>query len=221
MTYLELCNKVREKCAISGGDLPSVENQVGTRLKVVNWVNDAYEDIQRLKKEWLFRQADKTFQTITGVDSYTSEMSNVSEIRFNSVTSYTTSIGVADELELDFLHYDDFRRCYQIGSQNDARPLHYSIGNDRSLLLGPKPNVIYAINFQYTQKIQSLSENTSEPIIPDDYQMAIVWKAAMYYAGHEEAPEQFQVFNRYYLDVLKELNEEQLNTEPFEMETLA
>lgn len=221
MNYLELCQRTARECSIPGEGPASVTGQSGILQLIVNWVNQAYEDVQKFKDNWSFRQGDLSFQTISGVDTYAAEMSNISKIRDNSMSAYLTSIGVQNENYLEFLHWNHFYEFYKKQFQSDAQPLHYSISPDFALVLGPQPNDIYTINGQYTKRIDSLTSNSDIPIIPADFHMAIVWKACMYFAGYEEAQVQLELFNRYYSEELGRLSREQAPTITFERTALA
>jgi len=202
MDYLALTKQISLECSISGDGPASVANQIGQTQLIVNWTNKAYEDIQRDSLYWHFRQLEKTFSTVSTVEAYKTEMSDVVEVKQYSVTLY---LAKADESFLTELAYDAFKKKYRFGVQATGRPTEYSIHPDGSMLLGPIPDDTYTVNFEYIRTIHSLVNDTDLPIIPQDYQNTIKWKACLYYAGYEEAANQYQVFDKYYKEALSRL----------------
>ena len=206
MNFLELCQEVRRECALPGSGPTSVKNQQGILENIIHWTNQAYEAIQLESSEWYFRQAEKTFQTIENVTSYTSEMLDVSNITQGTVSIYLDS--VADEALLTVLPYQDFRENFLVGEQTASRPYYYSVKNKKDFVIS-KPDDVYTIRFEYTKKAERLVDNTDIPMIPSEYHEAIIYKACMYYSGYEEAGEQYQAFYVRYNEIFNRLVREQ------------
>jgi hypothetical protein len=64
-----------------------------------------------------------------------------------------------------------------------------SITPEKDLAFGSTPDIAYVIDGEYYTQPVSLTADTDIPGIPDRFQMAIVYRAMMYYAGYEAAPE--------------------------------
>lgn len=54
MNYLELVNRARVECGVSGNALTAVTGQSGENARFTGWINSAYVDIQTAKKIGIF-----------------------------------------------------------------------------------------------------------------------------------------------------------------------
>lgn len=81
MNYLQLCQRACIECGVASGQaiktaLPTVVGASGSLGRVVNWVNDAWVDIQEAHDDWDFMRSSNllgagvAFQTIAGQASY-------------------------------------------------------------------------------------------------------------------------------------------------------
>lgn len=71
MNFLQLCNRLRLECGVSGADLTSVASQTGEPGRLVAWVNSAWLDIQNTRTDWQWMRTTATFPTATGQPTYT------------------------------------------------------------------------------------------------------------------------------------------------------
>jgi len=203
MNFLALCQGVHREGGVSGSGLTTTVSQAGILLKIVEWTNRAYQDIQKLHDDWDFRQSSKNFQTISGTGEYLSQVSDVNKVDTEKVTSYLTTTGVGDERQLWFIDFDRFHKAFLVGTQNDSTPEYFTIGNDGALIFGPVPDAAYTVTFYYTKTIDVLSGNTDIPILPSDYHEIIQWKACIYYAKYLENENLMQMFRENYRESLK------------------
>jgi hypothetical protein len=60
---------------------------------------------------------------------------------------------------------------------------------NKDLAFGAIPNLAYVIDGEYYTQPVDLVADTDVPLIPARYHMMIVYRAMMYYAGYESAPE--------------------------------
>jgi hypothetical protein len=193
MTFLELCKRVRSEAGISGTGPATVVGQTGEMERVVNWTNQAWEDIQNHRTNWLWMRGDFSFESTADKADYTAAEAGIAT-RFrdwdvNTIKSYKTSIGVANEQELYELSYLDYRRIYLTGSRNAGTPTSFAISPSKQLLLGPKPEDIYTVNGQYWKSPQALTADADEPEMPEEFHMLIVWMALERYGLFESAGE--------------------------------
>lgn len=65
MTFLELVQRLRSETKASGTTVTSVVSQVGEYARLVNWINDAWLDIQSTHTDWGWMRSDVTFPTVT------------------------------------------------------------------------------------------------------------------------------------------------------------
>jgi hypothetical protein len=216
MTFLELCQRlVQESGGLSGTGPTTTASQTGDMGKVVDWILSAYEDIQNLHPDWNFLRNELTFQTIAAQQAYTPAQAGYTEYGEwikDSFRSYLTSSGVNGEIEMEWREWEDFRATYMLGAirATTTQPYIVSQKPDTSLILWPIPDAAYTINGEYFKRAQTMTDDGDIPIIPVKYQMIIVWRALMFYAGWANAPEMYQVGQKEFRRLLNQLELSQL-----------
>jgi len=194
MNYLQLCqDTVRESGTISGDTQPStVSGQSGRLLKVVNWVQKAWQDIQNLHDDWTWMRQEFTGAISPGSARYTSASFSLTRwsrwiCEDDNLTIYKTSLGVADEGALSQIDWTTWRQRYGRGAQNQGRPREYAISPQGELCFGPVPDAAYTVRGEYQQSAQTLSLNADVPELPDaTLHTVIVWKALLLLSQFDE-----------------------------------
>jgi len=193
MTYLQLCQQLREKAGISGTGPTAVTGQSGEMLRLVNWINQAWEEIQLSRTNWLWMRGDFSFQTVANDYDYTPAQAGIttrfSQWDVDTIKSFRTSIGVSNEYELNEQTYSRYRSLYLTGPQPAGTPIIFSIAPDRKLLIGPKPDGIFTVSGQYWKSPQALVNDGDTPEMPAEFHMLIVWRALEMYGWYESAAE--------------------------------
>lgn len=218
MNFLQLCQRLIEKSDISGA-IASVALQRGEMLKVVNWVNEAWRDIQISNTNWDWMRDDFSFATTASVGEYAVAATGVvdfSKWHCDTFRIYRTATGVVDENFMPEWDYRDFRDTYLYGLQVPGRPIVFAVKPKGSaLLLGALPDGIYTVRGEFQRKATLMVANTDEPAMPEEYHMVIVHAARMKYAASENAPEvmaEAQYDYRRMMSQLAELQTEALCT---------
>lgn len=192
MDFLRLCQRTVEKCAISGS-MVSVSGRSGEMLRVVNWVNEAWHDIQLAQAGWDWMRYEFTLTTIAGQQGYTpaeASLTSFSRWHTDTLRIYKTDLGLADDKFIVELDYKSFRDTYMLGVQLPGAPTVFAVKpRGSSLLFGAVPDGVYTVYGEYQKAPHYLVENTDTPDMPDEYHMAIVHAARMKYAAYENAPE--------------------------------
>lgn len=211
-TFLELCRDLRREAGVSGTDLmpASVLNQTGEMRKIVEWVLKAYTAIQNLHQTWDFLREDFSFSTISGTANYTKGAVNLDELgrwKGDTLRCYLTATGVSDQQELEYVPWEEFRASYSLAvlSTQSQRPVVVTVRPNQSLTFWPIPDADYTITGEYFKRAQTMTENADEPLIPEEYQEAIVWRALMYYGAERAAPEKYSHGETEYKRVLHAL----------------
>jgi|TARA_Y100000310_G_scaffold51684_1_gene47605 hypothetical protein len=215
-TFLEICQKVaRESGTISGALPTAVTGQTGRLLKIVNWVADAWDEIQNDQSTWLWMR--KEFSDVTVADTFKYSASDWSLTNFSrwvidplSVTMYLTATGVSDEGELKFITWEEWRIKYGRGTQDSGRPIEYTITPAEEFAVGPKPDAVYTINGEYFEDNETLAADGDTPNCPARFHNVIVWKALMKLAGSDEGGEQSKNFEALYKPLRFALERDQL-----------
>jgi hypothetical protein len=217
-TFLQLCQDLRREAGISGTDsMPAaVTSQTGEMKRVVEWVKKAYRDIQNLHPNWHFLSTEFSFQTISSTSTYTKNSVSLTELGSWDPTTfraYLTATGVTDEQELRYWpNWHKFRDAYLIGASRSTsgRPTDFSIKPDKSIVLWPTPSAAYTVVGEYFKRAQELSANADEPLFPQEFHDILVWRAIVFYAAHEAAPEVYAHGKSEYNRLLRALRRDQL-----------
>lgn len=197
MNLLQLVNEVeRESGTVSQSQrLTTVVGASGRQEKIVQWVVQAWQDIQGERRDWTFRRKQFSGALTIGQAGYTAAELGITDfggwdrdlMNETGVSLYDSTIGRSDEVRIALIPWPRWVETYDIGSPENMRPIVCSIGYDNKLYFGNPPDAAYVARGWYHRSLQTLSANTDEPIIEEDYHSAIVWRALMYLAQHDEA----------------------------------
>lgn len=196
MTFLQLVQRVVEKGGISGSGPETVISQSGELKRAVNYVNEAWNDIQLARTDWRWMRGSVSFETVADQPTYTAEQCGITDLEYwllntkqNTFRSYVTAEGVGSEIFFSYQPYDAWRDCYQYGAIRDSRsrPLTITVTPDQSLGLGETPDSgDYTIVGEYMKMPSLLVEDGDIPGLPIPFHMLIVYRALMIYAQYEE-----------------------------------
>ena len=215
MTFLELAQRLRQEAGIAGSGPATVIGQTGELGRIVSWVLSADEDIQNTYANWKFLQTSFTFPTIDTIQSYAPADVSLSDLatwkhdRIDDLTIYSSA---ADEQYLIFIPWDEFQGAYMFGSTRTqtGRPTIVTIKPDNSIYLWTIPDDVYTVTGEYFKKAQAMSVDISEPIIPSQFHMIIVWKGLMLYSAYNSAPDLYAHGQAEYRNILRKLEKSQL-----------
>jgi hypothetical protein len=215
MNFLALAQRACVECGVASGQailsaLPTTVGATGSLGRVVNWVGDAWADIQTDHDDWDWMRSSNllgggvTVQTLAGQASYPlgtgAGMVGVAVDSFGkwdreTFRSYATAVGFTGEDFLEEIPFDTWRDTYMFGAQRtvQTRPVVVAVGPDQSLNLGPPPNGLYTVTADYFVAPSVMVLDTDIPLgLPTRFHMLIVYRAMMKYAGYESAPEVYQ-----------------------------
>lgn len=201
MTFLELCQRVRQECAVSGTGPTAVTGQTGEMKRIVDWTADAYSQICMASTHWRFLRSSFTVNTVNNQEEYLPTActdSNLSALIGSATVGkfaewitdtfriYLQSAGKAAEQNLWPRGYAWHRERYQFQTVSTGQPFEFSVRpHDKAILLGPKPNGVYVLYGDYYRSAPRLSANSDQHLLPERFEMAIVWRAVQSYAGYE------------------------------------
>lgn len=194
MNLLQLVNQTRVECGVSGPALTTAQSQVGESGRMVSWVQQAWIDLQTSKEDWLFMREEFEFHTSAGTWEYTAVAAGLNDFgnwKRDSFRCSTAGQSYRDEQLLNYMDWTTYRNLYRYANMRNttARPVVVSIKPNKDLAFGSIPDGDYVIVGEYYTQPVSLTLDTDSPIIPDRFHMAVVYRAMMYYAGYEAAPE--------------------------------
>lgn len=190
-TYLQLCQQLQREAVFPGADMSSVTGQSGEYLKIVRWVERAWTEIQ-IEKPWNFRWAAFSVALSSG--------SRVFDVRTLIGSDAADSIATTEPLVLthptsglkrriQLVDWPLFLRNWADANSRDleAWPAQCSVRPDGSLEFNQNLDVAYTLAGSYLRKPQVLAANDDEPIMPEAYHQAILYRALKKYAEFEEA----------------------------------
>ena len=194
MNLLQLTNQTRVECGVSGPTLSSVQNLTGESARILAWVQQAWIDVQTSKEDWLFLREPFEFNTVAQQWEYTpanAGLTNFGNWKRDSFRASSVNNLYRDEQLMNYMDWTTYRNLYRYANMRNtyARPVVVSITPNKDLAFGSTPDQAYTIVGEYYTQPVNLSADTDIPGIPDRFQMIIVYRAMMYYAGYESAPE--------------------------------
>lgn len=194
MNLLALVNRTRDECGVSGPALSSTQNLTGESARIKNWVNAAWVDIQSAKEDWDFMRKSVVFNTVASKQFYTATEAGLDDFanwKRDSFRASSAGSDYRDEQLLNYMDYTTFRNLYMYGNMRHTtqRPVVVTVTPEKNLGFGAIPNGAWVINGEYYKAPAELSADTDVPPIPDRFHMAIVYRAMIYYASYEAAPE--------------------------------
>lgn len=201
MTYLQLVQRLRSECGVPGSGPTSVVGQTGEMQRLVNYTNQAYQEIQLARRDWEWMKTFVSFNTTAHKQNYapTSVAPDIGLSSFfhwqnDSFWVYLASAGKATERTLDQCEYDSLRNSYILGpgTTTYGQPVSIAIAPDKSLYLGPSPDDVYTITAEYFTAPQALALDTDVPTMPERFHMAIVYRAVWKYGMFNAASEVVQ-----------------------------
>lgn len=197
-TFLQLCQDMARESGAVGSAPSSVLNQTGRQAKCVDWVRDAWTQIQNDQPDYSFLFATFSQALTIGSASYAPTSLGIESFQrflmdrqgYKPVTIYES--GAQDqECTLTYVPYQSWRVSYDRGVHDPAKPIVWSVAPDRSLVVGPKPDKAYVLRGEYQRGPQVLAADNDVPIMPDQYHQIIVWRACMSLALYDEAQSAF------------------------------
>lgn len=204
MNYLELVNRARQECGVSGSRLLTLSSASGLSAEAQrfkDWVSEAWIMIQTDFSEADFMRADFSFETAAGVQKYLPSAAGAPDVTMwkrDTMRCRRTADGFNGEQLLPFLGYDHFRDYYLYGPmrENRSRPVLFTAEpGTKAILLGATPDDVYTIEGQYFRSPVKLEEDADTPSLPNQFHMLIVHMAMAQYAAFEYAPEVAQRAN--------------------------
>lgn len=179
MNWLSICRRVRKEIGLSGTDTSpaSVTGQTGEMLNVVNWVGSAWLAVQgRAKWEW---QWENTTVTILAGAYFVAAA--VSADRYEIDATY------AGTWPLEYMPWDDFRVVYPAALITAGNPTHWTVRPDRAVAVNARPETDLVLTVERFVNPSAIGGDAESPLMPEHQHEAIVWRAVMFYAGHDEA----------------------------------
>lgn len=215
-TFLEICQNVASKSGtVSGTNPTTVTGQVGRLLKIIDYVNEAWDEIQTSQDAWKWMRRDFTKAIASPTQAYTpAAFSLTSFARWDTTKKlyiYETAEGQGSEGEIDYYRWRDFRPTYLTGEIKTQLPQAYSIRDyDSAMVFSNIPDLAYTVRGEYFKDNQVLEADGDIPECPAKYHKAIQYLALQLLAEYDEADYAANKAQSNYADVYSRLVTNQL-----------
>jgi hypothetical protein len=198
MNFLQLCQRLRQECGGSGDGPTTTVNQAGESKQFIDWVNQAYLEIQEERRDWQWLWNEAQLQVTQGINTYS-----------------LASIYVVDDSMilngrvLDRISFEDYREQSRMGLQTSI-PTQWAMRPDGAIVFNALPESNGVLKYEYYRTPALLSGNEDTPRLPERFHMLIVYKAMTYYGYYENAPEVLQQGTRLFDAMSAKLSRDQL-----------
>lgn len=211
MNFLQLCQRTRAESSISGEGPTNVSGQTGMYGKIVNWVKQAHEEIQLMEAQWRFDWLDHEDQLVAGKASYSPSSDwglLVKQWIRDGAYVYRTEDGPNSKHWPMWIDWREYQRLQQQGV--NGLPVYWTEGPDKKLYFYPSPDRPLNFYGEYYAKPEVLTGNTDTPRMPEEYHMAIVWRAVMFCANDIEDAARYVVAKENYMNLLMKMRTTEL-----------
>ena len=204
MTYLEICKSVRILAGAQGSGPTSVEDGDlgGYEVNLVHFVDTAYIDIQSSRDNFKFMRDDAQWGLVISQDVYDTafipdDIKKVDNIRIRKSNGKWKYL-----IELD---YDSAEFTF-INEDTDGEPNYFSrVPGSGNIKLYPPPSEALLVNIEYYRKPETLELNEDIPKLPEEFHLAIVYKAADRFAAFLGSPEIDEEYREAYKNMFRAL----------------
>lgn len=203
-TYLQLFQKAKRDCRITGAAPTSVSGNTGVLDRLANWLTDVYVELQN-RAEWRWLRHEFTLPTVADTSTYAytacTDVETAATIdRFSHWWAhdleipykiYRQSTGVGGEYWLSWTPWEYYRSVYRVGSNTTATgiPALVSVDLLDRLVLGPTPDAVHILTGDYQLSAQTLSLDADIPEMPVQFHDLIVYLAMQKYGMIEGSSE--------------------------------
>ncbi len=194
MSLLQLMQRLHREARISGAAPSTIASPNAETARLLDWINDAWRDIQMLRENWQWMRATCSFPTVLGKATYSAAdigLADWGNWTLDTWRSYNTEAGIRGECFMVPREYENWRDIWQFGAnrQSFSQPIEFTVTPDKSIGLGPVPLAGYTITGDYFRAPSLLAVETDVPTLPARFHMAIIWRALVHYGFSEAAPE--------------------------------
>lgn len=209
MNKLELVQRLSLEAGASG-TVSTTIGQQGESLRLVTWIDQAWQDIQRMNDQWKWlRRTLAPANLVQDQSTYTPAdlgLTDFGDWLNGSFRIYQTTID--NEQILTQYPYEKFRNTYIYGttSNTSGYPIAITVVPDKSLRLALQPDSnSYFLTGEYYAKPSVMSADTDVPEMPERYHIMIVWSALVDYGGYESSPEAYSRAQQRYTELKDDL----------------
>ena len=198
MTFLEMLERLRVECGVSGQPITNVATVTGEHLRLKNWLQQANLAIQSESNGlWEFLRAESSHTipvngSLLNIAEWSAGVVHLWKVDEFRIAPFNTSR--AQSTEMQYAPYDTFRNGVGLSVTPAGKPMYFTIRrSDQAIIVAPAADAQYTLYFDYWLRPVGIDDNADVPILPPDYHMLPVYRAMIDYGFYEAAPE---VLNR-------------------------
>lgn len=211
MNFLELCKRLRQEAGYSGSGPSTVVGQTGEAKRIVDWVNDAWIDLQKMRSDWRFMLTPFEVSFSSG-DSTALLSDDFASIKKGKKSSVVVTRADGSKVFPAELKPEEMRMLQRESEDMPGDPLYFSVDRSGEMTVFPSCAESIVVAGDYHKKPALMSENTDTPILPEEYHMAIVWLGLMSAGAYDEASNTYQRGNAKFTEFLSDISRTELPT---------
>lgn len=185
MNRLSLCQRLRREVGVSSGSdtgPATTLGQVGEMLNIVNWIDASWQEIQGMKLwGWMWETA-----TVVVVAGTSATVGTIAARKY-----ITTEVYQGTTL-MSYLPWEHFREAFPTSQIASGTPSVWTIRPDKAFVVNAKPTADTSYAVERYRNPTAMLVDADVPALDEEFHMAIVWRAAMKYAGFDEAGGAYQ-----------------------------
>ncbi|MGQ7248289.1 phage adaptor protein [Halomonas sp. V046] len=179
MNFLQLCKRLRQEVGAAGDGPAAVTGQHGEYQRLIDWVRQAWLEIQQEQDEWRFNWAQASIELDADFREYSPPV---------DLDRWDRSTLRVNGRPLREVAWSVFRDWYREDSEREW-PTDITRLPNGNLRMDSSPAQLSWLTFEYWRTPQQLVANIDQPRMPSQYHMVIVYRAMLAYALYENAPE--------------------------------
>lgn len=170
---------------------------------VVDWVQSAHKEIQLRSPTWGFDWDSATPPLTPGKTRYEPVGDWALQVK-TMAPDGVVMVGPGGVLNwVSELSWAQFRQMQPV--TGEGLPAYFAIAPDKALHLSTAPPAGWTLRLDYYRRPQVLLASTDEPRMPEEYHMAIVWRAVMMWCAHDENEQLLARVTPVYRDLVRKM----------------
>lgn len=215
MNYVELVDRLRVLSAASGHEIKTVQQGMRPEaIRLAQWVQDAWVDIQLMHDDWKFRQevAAHVLEVNSNVlNTSEYQSSQIAEWKVDQIRISQPGEGISESQLLNSVPWDTFKNQQGLMVKQRDKPCDCSVRpQDNAVVIYPAADKAYPVFYEYIREPQMLVHDDDEPIIPEHFHRLIVYEAMLSYGFYEVATEVLEEAKRHRTRLLQDLRKRML-----------
>jgi hypothetical protein len=175
MTFLQLVQALKREASVSGVLPSTVIGQSGETERLIQWIQAAHNSVQTERLDWKFLWKTATVASSSKTPALAADVNMLDVNRF-----------LLNGVPIQAIEYIDYETPL---TATTAKPGYVIIMPNNTIMYDNTPDVSYTLTYDYYRTPLVLAADSDTPLIPVQFQMAIIGDALMRYANYESAGE--------------------------------